>query len=168
MEQLIPIEQIETKIYAIRNQNVMLDRDLAVFYGVETRVLNQAVKRNIKRFPVDFMFALTRDEIMRISQFVTSLKFSKNVYAFTEHGVAMLSSVLNSERAIQINIQIMRAFTRTRKMLLNYEELKQAIIDLAKKHDQDVTFIFMELDRLDQLLQLKRPNGQIGFKKPGK
>lgn len=105
MEELIPIEQIETKIYTIRNQNVMLDRDSAEFYGVETRVLNQADNRNIKRFPVDFMFPLTRDEIMRISQFVTSLKFSKNVYTFTEQGVAMLSNMLNTRSAIQINIQ---------------------------------------------------------------
>lgn len=104
MNQLIPIEKIESKIFIIRDQKVMLDKDMAELYGVETRVLNQAVKRNINRFPEDFMFALNRDEILRISQFVISLKFSKNVLVFTEQGVAMLSSVLNSERAILVNI----------------------------------------------------------------
>jgi hypothetical protein len=88
----------------------MLDRDLAELYMVDTRTLNQAVKRNVERFPADFMFALSRDEILSISQIVTSLKFSKNVNAFTEQGVAMLSGVLNSQRAIAVNIQIMRAF----------------------------------------------------------
>ena len=108
---LIPVEHIERSILLIRGQKVMLDRDLARLYGVETRVMNQAIRRNIDRFPEDFMFRLTREEIMRISQFVISsvhprvktLKFSKNVMAFTEHGVAMLSSVLNSPRAVQVN-----------------------------------------------------------------
>ena len=110
---LIPVERIERSILLIRGQKVMLDRDLARLYGVETRVLNQAIRRNIDRFPEDFMFRLTREEIMRISQFVISsvhpgvktLKFSKSVMAFTEHGVAMLSSVLSSKRAIQVNIR---------------------------------------------------------------
>lgn len=100
----IAIEAIAEKILIVRGKKVMLDRDLAILYGVETRVLNQAVRRNITRFPEDFMFSLTRDEIRRISQIVISLKFSKTGYAFTEQGVAMLSSVLNSERAIQVNI----------------------------------------------------------------
>jgi hypothetical protein len=110
------MEIIEQKIFLIRGQKVMLDRDLAQLYGVETRVLNQAVRRNIDRFSADFMFSLTRDEIMRISQFVISstqirnetLKFAKSVLAFTEQGVAMLSTVLNSKRAIEVNILIMR------------------------------------------------------------
>jgi hypothetical protein len=102
MTKLIPVETIANKILLLRNEKVLLDRDLAELYGVETRVLNQAVSRNIKRFPPDFMFTLTRDEIMRISQIVTSskIKYSKRVRAFTEQGVAMLSSVLNSQRAI--------------------------------------------------------------------
>ena len=102
MPDLVPIERIASKIYLIRDIRVMLDRDLAELYGVETRVLNQAVHRNIKRFPKDFMFDLTRDEIMRISQIVTSseIKYSKRVHAFTEQGVTMLLSVLNSNRAI--------------------------------------------------------------------
>ena len=106
---LIPPERIERSILLIRGQKVMLDRDLARLYGVETRVMNQAIRRNIDRFPEDFMFRLTREEIMRISQIVISsehpgvktLKFSKSVMAFTEHGLAMFSSVLNSERAIK-------------------------------------------------------------------
>jgi hypothetical protein len=108
---VVPVEIVERAILLIRDQKVLLDRDLAQLYGVETRVLNQAVRRNTDRFPDDFMFSLTRDEIMRISQFVISshsernqtLKFSKSVLAFTEYGVAMLSSVLNSESAIEVN-----------------------------------------------------------------
>ncbi|MBU1486546.1 ORF6N domain-containing protein, partial [bacterium] len=117
----------EGKILLIRGQKIILDRDLAELYEVETRVLNQAVRRNIKRFPEDFMFQLTREEIMRISQIVISLKFSKSVFAFTEQGVAMLSSVLNSERARQVNIQIMRAFTKLRRMLASNEDLRRKI-----------------------------------------
>jgi hypothetical protein len=103
MPNLVPIERIASKIYLIRDIRVMLDRDLAELYGVETRVLNQAVHRNIKRFPKDFMFELTRDEIMGISQIVTSseIKYSKRVHAFTEQGVAMLSSVHNSETDVE-------------------------------------------------------------------
>ena len=106
MPAAVPMERITSKIYLIRGQKVMLDRDLADLYEVETRVLNQAVTRNKDRFPGDFMFELTRKEIMRISQIVTSskIKYSKMVHAFTEQGVAMLSSVLRSERAVQVNI----------------------------------------------------------------
>jgi hypothetical protein len=118
---LIPSETIERKIFLIRAQKVMLSTPLAELYGIETRVLMQAVRRNGDRFPDDFKFTLTRDEVMRISQIVTSLKYSKAVYAFTEQGVAMpacrtgrLSSVLNSPRAIQVNIAIMRAFMKLR------------------------------------------------------
>ena len=117
---LIGIEQIERKIYWIRRQKVMLDQDLAQLYRVSTSRLNKQVKRNKNRFPEDFMFSLTRQEILRISQFATSscsLKYAKNVNVFTENGVAMLSSVLRSECAIQVNIQIMRSFTRLRFML---------------------------------------------------
>jgi hypothetical protein len=110
-EQLVtvPIERIEKAIFIIRGEKVMLDRDLAELYGVETRVLNQAVRRNLERFPPDFMFELTREEIMEISQIVTSssVKFSKRVTALTEQGVAMLSAVLRSKRAILVNVEIM-------------------------------------------------------------
>jgi ORF6N domain len=106
----IPKERIEKAIFLVRNERVLLDRDLAALYGVETRVLNQAVMRNQERFPDDFMFELTRAEITGISQIVTSskLKFSKRVTAFTEQGVAMLSGVLRSKRAVEVNIEIMR------------------------------------------------------------
>lgn len=122
---VLPAETIANKIYLIRGHRVMLDRDLAELYGVETRVLNQAVTRNVDRFPNDFMFALSREEIERISQIVTSskIKYSKNVRAFTEQGVAMLSSVLRSKRAIQVNIQIMRTFSQLRRMLETHNDL---------------------------------------------
>jgi len=136
--ELIPIEIIENKIYLIRGHKVMLDRDLAELYGVETRVLNQAVRRNIERFPEDFMFSLSREEVMRISQIVISsghskkapLKFSKNVLVFTEQGVAMLSTALNSARAIQVNIAIMRTFVKLREMLLTHKDLQRKIEDM--------------------------------------
>ena len=125
MLELVPIERIANKIYMIRSMKVMLDRDLAELYDVETRVLNQAVGRNIDRFPEDFMFTLEREEIMRISQIVTSskIKYAKRVNAFTEQGIAMLSSVLRSKRAIQVNIQIMRTFTKLRGSILDNKNL---------------------------------------------
>ena len=168
MKEIIPIERIESKIFTIRNQKVMLDRDLAMLYEVTTSNLNKAVKRNIDRFPEDFMLRLNKEEFQNlIFHFGTSSwgGVRKMPYAFTEQGVAMLSSVLKSNIAIQVNIQIMRAFTKLRGMLVSYEELKQAIIDLAKKHDEDVTYIFMELDRLNRILELKDPRKRIGFKK---
>jgi hypothetical protein len=108
MADIVPTERIASKIYVIRNTKVMIDRDLAELYGVETRVMNQAVRRNVKRFPEDFMFELTREEVLRISQIVTSskIKYAKSVHAFTEQGVAMLSSALKSEVAIDVNIVI--------------------------------------------------------------
>ena len=147
MKALVPIEIIEGKILFIRGQKVMLDRDLAQLYGVETRVLNQAVRRNIERFPADFMFTLTRDEIMRISQIVISsghetIKFSKNVMAFTEQGVAMLSSVLNSKRAVQVNIAIMRVFVKLREMIASNKELSRRLDKLEKKYDAQFKVVF--------------------------
>jgi hypothetical protein len=134
---LIPLNNIERSIHIIRGQKVMLDRDLAELYGVETRVLNQAVRRNIKRFPSDFRFELTRDEVMRISQIVTSsdIKFSKQVAAFTEQGVAMLSSVLKSDRAVQANVEIMRAFVRLRQMMTSRADLARKLKALENKYD---------------------------------
>jgi hypothetical protein len=115
----IPVERLEKAIFLIRGEKVMLDRDLAELYGVETRMLNQSVRRNLERFPPDFVFELTRDEIAGISQFVTSssLKFSKRVTVFTEQGVAMLASVLRSKRAIAVNVEIMRMFVKLRRSL---------------------------------------------------
>jgi len=162
----ISAEVVAAKILMIRGKKVMLDRDLASLYGVETRVLNQAVKRNISRFPEDFMVLLSRQEIMRISQFVISLRFSKQVYAFTEQGVAMLSSVLNSERAIAVNIQIMRAFVMMRRVGLTYVGLKRKIEEMERKYDKQFLIVFEAikklLEPLPEPLQSKPP---IGFRK---
>ena len=170
MKSIIPIEVIERQIFLIRGQRVMIDRDLAILYGAETRVLNQAVRRNISRFPDDFMFSLTREEIMRISQIVTSskhpenetLKFSKSVMAFSEQGVAMLSTVLNSERAIKVNIEIMRAFVRLRQMLSSNAELARKLESLEKKYDAQFKIVF------DAIRQIMAPpetkEKKIGFR----
>ncbi len=143
----------------------MLDSDLAKLYGVETKVLNQAVKRNHKRFPADFMFSLTRKEILRMSQIVTSLKYSKNINVFTEQGVAMLSSVLRSERAILVNIAIMRAFVRLRRVISANKELAEKVNDLERKvqsHDKDILLIFQAINKL--MLPLEEPlKRRIGF-----
>ncbi len=140
MSSLVPIERIEDKILLIRDQKKRLDRDLAELYGVETRVLNQAVRRNIRRFPEDFMFQLSKEEFENWkSQIVISnsekMGLRKLSYAFTEQGVAMLSSVLNSERAILVNIQIMRAFTKIRRMLASHEDLRRKIEAMENKYD---------------------------------
>ncbi len=150
MDTTVPVERITSKIYLIRGQKVMLDRDLAELYGVETRILNQAVSRNVERFPEDFMFSLTREEIMRISQIVISseIKFSKSVRGFTEQGVAMLSSVLNSKRAIKVNIQSMRAFTQLRQMLSTHEDLKKKIETMEKKYNQQFQIVFEAIKQL--------------------
>jgi phage regulator Rha-like protein len=170
MNNLVPIEVIESKIYMVRGRKIMLDRDLAKLYGVKTKVLNQAVKRNKARFPEDFMFQLTKEEAEEIllfssrSQLVT-LKRGQNIkylpYAFTEQGVAMLSSVLNSERAIQVNIQIMRTFAKLRQILATHEELRRKIEDMERKYDQRFKVIF------DAIKALVRPPEEkklkIGF-----
>jgi hypothetical protein len=153
MKELIPVEIIEKKIYLIRGHKVMLDRDLAELYGVETRVLNQAVRRNIDRFPEDFMFALTREEIMNLSQIVISsrIKHAPNVFVFAEQGVAMLSGVLNSERAIQVNIAIMRTFVKLREMLSSNKELAHKLTLLEnriEKHDGEIKAIFNAIRQL--------------------
>ena len=161
---LIPVERIEKAIYLIRGEKVMLDRDLAALYEVETRVLNQAVGRNRERFPPDFMFELTRKEIMGISQIVTSstLRFSKRVTVFTEQGVAMLSTVLRSKRAILVNIEIMRAFVKLRQMLASNVELSRRFDDLESKYDRQFKVVF---DAIRQLMSPARPNQKpIGFR----
>jgi hypothetical protein len=163
---LVSAGRIGVLICAVRGQRVMLDRDLATLYGVETRVLNQAVRRNRERFPADFMLELTRKEIMRISQIVTSsdLKFSKRVTGFTEQGVAMLSSVLNSSRAIQVNIEIMRAFVRLREVLATHRELAHKLAELERKtvsHDGQIQKIF---EAIRQLMTPPEPQRkEIGF-----
>lgn len=152
---------IQTLIFQIRGKPVMLDKDLAALYGVETRVLNQAINRNHQRFPNDFMFTLTREEILRISQFVTSLKFSKNVYAFSEQGVAMLSSVLKSERAIQVNIGIMRAFVQMRRLTLSIIDVRRKIDAMENKYDGQFKVVF---DALRKILASEPKNDRpMGF-----
>ncbi len=159
---IVATEVIATKIFIVRGKRVMLDRDLAELYGVETRVLNQAVKRNITRFPKDFMLCLNREEIVGISQIVISLKFSKSVYAFTEQGVAMLSSVLNSEKAIQVNIQIMRVFTRLRKMILSNKDIRHKIEDMEAKYDKQFAIVFQAIKQL-MAPEPKKEKKVIGF-----
>ena len=163
MTTIVPIERIKQSIVLIRGQKVMLDRDLANLYEVETRVLNQAVGRNIKRFPEDFMFALTRDEIMRISQIVTSsdIKYAKRVHAFTEQGVAMLSSVLRSERAVEVNIAIMRAFVQFREMLASNVELSSKLKRMEKKYDEQFKIVFEAIRQLMAPSETKKK--KIGF-----
>lgn len=153
----------------IRGKKVMMDKNLAELYNVEAKVLNQAVKRNIARFPSDFMFHLNKQEtdILR-SQFVT-LKSGRGQhrkylpYVFTEQGVAMLSSVLNSERAIQMNIQIIRTFTQLRELLSTHKDLKEKIENREKKYDKQLREIFEAIKRL--LTEEIKPKNQIGFAK---
>ena len=167
MSSLVPIERIETKILLIRGQKMMLDRDLADLYEVETRVLNQAVRRNIKRFPEDFMFQLTKEEFENWkSQIVISnrekMGLRRMPYAFTEHGILMLSSVLNSERAILVNIQIMRAFTKLRKMLASNEEIRRKIEDMENKYDVQFKVVFDAIRSL--MTPPTKEQKKIGFR----
>ena len=164
MTTTIPMERITSKIYLIRGQKVMLDRSLAELYGVKTKVLKQAVKRNIGRFPEDFMFELTKLEFDNLrAQIVTSswggTRYSPMV--FTEQGVAMLSSVLNSDTAIKVNIQIIRAFTQLRQMLSTHKNLKKKIETMEKKYDQQFQIVF---EAIKQLLEADaKPRKKIGF-----
>jgi phage regulator Rha-like protein len=165
MTTLVPIERIASKIYLIRGLKVMLDRDLAELYGVETKVLKQAVRRNIDRFPADFMFELTEEENQSLrSQNVTLKRGQHSKYlpfAFTEQGVAMLSSVLKSDRAIHVNIQIMRAFTQLRQMLSTHKDLKRKIESMEKKYDQQFQVVFEAIKQL--LSEEDKPKKKIGF-----
>jgi hypothetical protein len=162
---IIPQQIIESKILIIRGKKVMLDRDLSALYGVETKVLKRTVKRNIERFPEDFMFQLIKEEFDNLRcQFGTSSWGGMRYlpYAFTENGVAMLSSILNSKQAIQVNIQIMRTFTKLREMLTTNKELKQKIEEMEKKYDAQFKIVF------DALRQIMTPpeakEKKIGFR----
>jgi len=150
MTAFVPIERIASKIYLVRGMKVMLDRDLAELYDVETRVLNQAVSRNVERFPEDFMYTLTREEIIGISQIVISskIKYAKRVRCFTEQGVAMLSSVLRSDRAVQVNIQIMRTFTKLREALIDNKDLRRELEELKQITEERFQIVFETLDQL--------------------
>lgn len=144
---LIPAERIASRIYLVRGETVMLDADLADLYGVETKALNQAVGRNRERFPDDFMFQLSRKDLEHLrSQFVTSSWGGRRYppYAFTEQGVAMLSSVLRSKRAAQVNVAIMRTFVKLRRMLATNEALARKVA----RHDQQIAVLFDQVGKL--------------------
>lgn len=160
-----PREIIESKIYLIRSQRVMIDRDLAALYGVETKYLNRQVRRNQVRFPREFMFRLTSEErkglVTNWHRFRT-LKHSTSLpLAFTEHGVAMLSSVLNSPRAIFVNIQIIKTFIQLRQMLLSHEELRRKVEAMEKKYDSQFKAVFDAIRGL--LAPPEKPGRRIGF-----
>jgi len=172
---LLPDELIINKIILLRDQKVLIDRDLADLYGVETRILNQAVKRNIKRFPDDFMFQMTKEEFeIWKSQIVISksdrMSLRKPPFVFTEQGVAMLSSVLNSDRAILVNIQIMRVFTKMRALLDSHKEILRKLESIEKKdieQDDKILLIFEYLKQLEQAKQeetIYKERERIGFK----
>ena len=154
----------------IRGIKVMIDQDLAELYGVTTKQLNQQVKRNYKRFPADFMFRLNeeeKNEVVTICDHLVSLKFSPNLpYAFTEHGAVMLAGVLNSQRAIEVNIQIVRVFTRMRELLSTHKDILLQLEKIEKKltrHDDDIALIFEYLKQL--LNPPQTPRRKIGFKR---
>lgn len=155
-------EVIVRKIYLVRGEKVMLDRDLADLYQVETRVLNQAVRRNLDRFPKDFMFTLTRQEIRNISQSVISLKHAPNVFAFTEKGVAMFSSILNSKKAIYVNIEIIRTFALLREYILSHKDLQRKIEQIQQHYDEQFRNVFEAIRELEEPIKTKRKR-QIGF-----
>jgi len=165
------LEQIKQSIHEIRGKKVILDFDLAKMYQVETKRLKESVRRNIRRFPEDFMFELSTEEWLSLrTQFATSSWGGQryNPYAFTEQGVAMLSSVLNSEIAIDINISIMRAFVMIRQFALTYQELNEKLIELEKKHNQKFTDIDQVLNYLikkEQQQTQQTARKQVGYKK---
>ncbi len=166
MTELIPGESIEQRILLIRGQKVMLDKDLAELYEVGTKVLNQAVKRNTKRFPKDFMFKLSKSErhelVTNCDRFKTLKHSTVTPYAFTEQGVAMLSSVLKSERAVLVNIAIMRAFVKVREILATHKDLARKLKEMEKKYDEQFSVVFEAIYKLMDTSE-KKTNKKIGF-----
>lgn len=172
MPELISQEAIASRIYVIRGKKVLLDRDLAQLYGVATKVLNQAVQRNIRRFPSDFMFQLDKKEVESLRSQIVTLKRGQHrkylPYAFAEQGVAMLSGILQSDRAIEVNIQIMRTFTQLRHFLSTHQDIQQKIDEIVrvhggklKEHDEQIKIIF---EAINQLLQPPEvPKKKYGF-----
>lgn len=167
----IPDEIIINKIMILRDKKVMIDRDLAELYGVPTKRLNEQVKRNLKRFPDDFMFQITKEEKEEITQqfeHLSALKFSSALpYVFTEHGAVMLASVLNSDKAIEVNIQIVRVFTYIRQALSDNTELRLEIEKIKKKmdnHGKNIELVFQYLDELLEKKENPKPRKQIGYK----
>ena len=167
MTSVVVARRIEQQIHVLRGERVMLDRDLATLYEVPTKVLNQAVRRNLERFPPDFMFRLDEEEQASLKSQVVTLKRGRGQhrkylpYAFTEQGVAMLSSVLRSERAIQVNIEIMRGFVRLRRMAISHADLALRLDALESKYDAQFKVVF---DAIRQLMEPpERPKPRIGF-----
>jgi phage regulator Rha-like protein len=167
---LITLERIERSIIFLRGQKVMLDADLAVLYGIPTKALKQAVKRNIDRFPSDFMFELTekeKNEVVTICDHLAKLKFSSYLpYAFTEHGALMLANVLNSHKAVQASVQIVRTFIRLRELLATHKDLARKLDEMEKKYDQQFKVVFEAIRQLitapDNVQD--KPKRQIGFR----
>jgi phage regulator Rha-like protein len=165
MVDLIPQETIQSKIFYIRGKKVMLDKDLAELYGVKTERLNRQVRRNIDRFPEDFLLQLTPEEITNLICHFGRSRWGgtrKLPFAFTEHGILMLSSVLNSKRAIQVNIQIMRTFTQLREMLVSHKDLRRKIEEMEKKYDHQFKIVFQAIRELIEPPPSK-PKRPIGF-----
>ncbi len=164
MKSLVKQEEITGRIFFLRGEKVIIDRDLALLYGVATKVLMQAVKRNLERFPSDFMFQLTQEEFKNLkSQFVTSSWGGRRYlsYTFTEQGVAMLSGLLNSERAIKVNIEIMRAFVQLRKLIDSNKDLARKIKKLEEKYDEQFRIVFEAIRQL--IREEDKPKSKIGF-----
>lgn len=169
MSEIVPVQSIVNKIYHFRGVNVMLDRDLAELYGVETKRLKEQVKRNIDRFPDDFMFELTKEEfeVLRSQNATSKMEGRGGVrylpYAFTEHGVLMLSNVLNSEKAVKVSIQVIRAFSMLKQMLSTHEDLKKKIEEMENRYDHQFRIIF---DAIKQLIEEDlKPKRDIGFER---
>ena len=165
---LVPVELIEKKIYLIRGQKVILDSDLAELFSVETKRLNEQVKRNLPRFPEDFMFQLTKEETQiwhRSRSQIATLKRGKNIkyqpYAFTEHGAIMAANVLNSPRAIEMSVFIVRAFIRLREMLATHKQLAKKLAALERKYDSQFRVVFEAINALMQ--EPEQPKRKIGF-----
>jgi ORF6N domain len=165
MKSIVPIEVIEKKILFIGGQKMMLDSELAALYGVTTKRLNEQVRRNLKRFPPDFMYQLSREEFESLkSHFATSSSWGgrrTRPYAFTEQGIAMLSSVLNSDRAIEVNIQIMRTFVKLREMMTTHKDLARKLAEVEKKYDGQFQIVF---EAIRQLIDVQeKPKRKIGY-----
>jgi hypothetical protein len=167
MRSLIPLEVIEKKILLIAGQKVMLDSDLAALYGVTTKRLNEQVRRNLKRFPSDFIYQLSAEEFESLRSHFATIKIGRGKhrkylpYVFTEQGIAMLSSVLNSDRSIEVNIQIMRTFVKLREMISTHKDLAKKLSELEKKYDSQFQIVF---EAVRQILETEtKPKKKIGF-----
>lgn len=170
MNKMITPDILQNKIFTIRNTRVMVDRDLADLYGIETKKLNQAVKRNLKRFPSDFMFQLSdneQKELVTKCDHLQVLKYSSsNAYVFTEHGVTMLASILNSEKAIEINVQVVRAFIQLRQLVLENNDLTRRVKELERyfiEHSKDYKEDMKEIHQAIDLLMDRTKPAKVGF-----